>query len=101
MEGDHAWRPALDQEGLERADWTSQVKDYAIIRLDRDGLVLSWNAGAELVKGYPREEVLGRSFEVFYTPEDREAGLPRRLLGSAQRDGLAGPECLELLLALI
>lgn len=87
MEGDHAWRPALDQEGLERADWTSQVKDYAIIRLDRDGLVLSWNAGAELVKGYPREEVLGRSFEVFYTPEDREAGLPRRLLGAAQRDG--------------
>ena len=87
MEGDHAWRPALDQEGLERVDWTSQVKDYAIIRLDSDGLVLSWNAGAELVTGYPREEVLGRSFEVFYTPEDREAGLPRRLLGSAQRDG--------------
>ncbi|MBU2073858.1 MAG: PAS domain-containing sensor histidine kinase [Actinobacteria bacterium] len=89
MEGDQAWRPGLDQETLERADWTSQVKDYAIVRLDRDGLVLSWNAGAELVKGYSREEILGRSFEVFYPPEDRESGLPRRLLAVAEADGRA------------
>ena len=89
MEGDQAWRPGLDQETLERADWTSQVKDYAIVRLDRDGLVVSWNAGAELVKGYSREEVLGRSFEVFYPPEDRESGLPRRLLAVAEADGRA------------
>ncbi len=87
MEGEHVWRPALDHEGLEQADWTSQVKDYAIVRLDRDGLVLSWNAGAELVKGYSREEVLGRSFEIFYPPDDRERGLPRELLAAAERDG--------------
>ena len=89
MEGDHAWRPGLDQEALERADWTSQVKDYAIIRLDRDGLVLSWNTGAELVKGYSREEILGRSFEVFYPPEDRESGVPRQLLAAAEHHGRA------------
>lgn len=80
-EGD-SWRSDLD-----RADWAAQVKDYAIIRLDRDGLVLSWNAGAERVKGYARSEVVGRSFELFYTAEDRESGLPRQLLSLARRDG--------------
>lgn len=82
MEGEGSWRSDLD-----RADWTAQVKDYAIVRLDRDGLVLSWNAGAELVKGYTRDEILGRSFETFYAPEDRESGLPRQLLATARRDG--------------
>jgi PAS domain S-box-containing protein len=82
MEEGDSWGSDLD-----RADWSAQVKDYAIIRLDRDGLVLSWNAGAELVKGYRRGEVLGRSFELFYGAEDREAGLPRQLLARARRDG--------------
>lgn len=80
-EGD-SWRSDLD-----RADWAAQVKDFAIIRLDRDGLVLSWNDGAELVKGYRRADVLGRSFELFYSAEDREAGLPRRLLARARSEG--------------
>lgn len=82
MEEGDSWRSDLD-----RADWAAQVKDYAIVRLDRDGLVLSWNAGAELVKGYARPEVLGRSFELFYPAEDRETGLPRQLLAIARRDG--------------
>ena len=85
MEGGDFWRSDLD-----RADWAAQVKGYAIIRLDRDGLVLSWNAGAELVKGYARSEILGRSFEAFYAAEDRESGLPRQLLAIARRDGSVG-----------
>lgn len=82
MEEGDSWR-----SGLDRADWAAQVKDYAIIRLDRDGLVLSWNAGAKRVNGHPRGAILGRSFELFYTAEDREAGLPRQLLAIARRDG--------------
>lgn len=82
MEREGSWRAALDA-----ADWTAQVGDYAIIRLDPDGLVLSWNAGAERIKGYAQGEVVGRSFEVFYAPEDREAGLPRRLLRAARERG--------------
>lgn len=53
------------------------VKDYAIIMLDPQGLVTSWNVGAERIKGYRAEEILGTSFTVFYTPEDIAAGKPR------------------------
>jgi PAS domain S-box-containing protein len=49
-------------------DLVAQVIDYAIITLDVDGLVRSWNAGAERVKGYRAEEILGHSFESFYPP---------------------------------
>jgi PAS domain S-box-containing protein len=50
--------------------------DYAIILLDPDGYVVSWNAGADRVKGYKSEEIIGRSFSLFYTPEDLAAGVP-------------------------
>lgn len=63
------------------------VVDYAIFLLDTDGLITSWNRGAQRIKGYRREEVIGRSFEEFFTPEDREAGLPTRILAEARRDG--------------
>lgn len=66
-----------------------QVQDYAFILLDPDGKVLSWNLGAEKIKGYGKEEIVGQSFEVFYTPVDREAGLPQRLLERACREGIA------------
>ncbi|HEV8110981.1 MAG TPA: PAS domain S-box protein, partial [Burkholderiales bacterium] len=45
------------------------VKDYAIFMLDPDGRVLSWNAGAELIKGYRAEEIIGEHFSKFYPPE--------------------------------
>src|SRR4051812_49476193 len=50
------------------------VKDYAIFMLDLDGRVISWNAGAEQIKGYRADEVLGQHFAVFYTPEDIAVG---------------------------
>jgi PAS domain S-box-containing protein len=65
----------------------SQVKDYAIVALDPSGVIQTWNAGALAVKGYSAEEAIGRSFSMFYTEEDRNAGLPLRLLEQARRSG--------------
>src|SRR5581483_5004462 len=64
------------------------VKDYAIFMLDAGGRVQTWNAGAELLKGYRPDEIIGRSIETFYDDEDRRRGLPRRLLDEAARAGL-------------
>lgn len=63
------------------------VSQYAIYMLDQDGLVLNWNAGAEWVKGYAADQIVGRSFEVFYSPEDRAAGLPRLNLETTLQEG--------------
>ena len=59
------------------------VRDYAIYLLDPDGIVSNWNAGAEAIKGYRADEVVGRHFSIFYTPEDREKGEPARALRTA------------------
>ncbi len=56
------------------------MKDYAIIMLDPTGHVISWNAGAEAIKGYKAEEILGRHFSCFYPPELVRAGFPDRQL---------------------
>jgi PAS domain S-box-containing protein len=63
------------------------VTDYAIYMLDAGGLVASWNAGAQRIKGYAPEEIIGRHFSDFYTEADRAAGLPRIGLETATRDG--------------
>jgi PAS domain S-box-containing protein len=63
------------------------VVDYAIYMLDESGTVTSWNSGAQRIKGYSAEEVIGRHFSHFYTEEDREAGLPERALAAAKRLG--------------
>jgi PAS domain S-box-containing protein len=58
----------------------ASVKDYAIFMLDRDGRVKTWNAGAEIIKGYHQDEIVGRPISVFYTPEDLARGRPAELL---------------------
>ena len=63
------------------------VTDYAIYMLDTDGVITNWNAGAERIKGYRVDEIIGQHFSVFYTPKDREDGLPQRALMTAARDG--------------
>jgi PAS domain S-box-containing protein len=63
------------------------VRDYAIIMLDVDGHVRSWNAGAAQIKGYTAEEIVGRHFRQFYTDEDRTAGEPERALAVAADAG--------------
>ncbi|WP_284232124.1 PAS domain-containing sensor histidine kinase [Arenivirga flava] len=67
--------------------WTAQVTSLAIVRLDRDGIVCEFNAGAERIKGYRAEEIIGSSFERFYRPEDRAKNLPYRLLAIAEAEG--------------
>jgi rsbT co-antagonist protein RsbR len=63
------------------------ITDYEVIRLDRDGAVRSWNPGAERLRQYPAEEVLGRHIAMFYTAEDVRLGVPERELAIAARDG--------------
>jgi PAS domain S-box-containing protein len=63
------------------------VKDYAILMLNPDGRIVSWNSGAERIKGYTAEEAVGRHFSVFYTPEAIEQGHPERELEIARREG--------------
>ena len=63
------------------------VTDYAIYLLSAAGLVTNWNAGAEHIKGYKREEIIGEHFSRFYTPEDRAAGMPAASLATAARVG--------------
>ncbi len=70
----------------------AEVEDYAIILLDIQGTISSWNKGAERIKGYSAEEITGKSFKVFYTKEDKEDGLPERLLKTAIEDGRANHE---------
>ena len=63
------------------------VADYAIYMLDADGVVSSWNTGAQRFKGYRADEIIGQHFSVFYTPEDRATNLPARVLAQAATKG--------------
>ncbi|MDE1934523.1 PAS domain-containing sensor histidine kinase [Bradyrhizobium sp.] len=63
------------------------VTDYAIFMLSRDGFVSSWNLGAQRIKGYAPEEIIGQHFSRFYTEEDQKAGRPREALAVAARTG--------------
>ena len=65
----------------------SQVAEYAIVRLDVEGRVASWNAGAERVEGYAAEDALGRHLSLFFPDEDARDGLPERLLAEARTTG--------------
>ena len=70
----------------------AEVQDYAIILLDANGVIENWNTGAEFIKGYNSEEIVGRRFDIFYTAEDRENGLPDKLLNQARETGKATQE---------
>ncbi|HLH98811.1 MAG TPA: PAS domain S-box protein [Xanthobacteraceae bacterium] len=63
------------------------VVDYAIFRLDKDGIVATWNSGAERIKGYAADEIIGQHFSRFYTEEERAAGAPAKELATAAADG--------------
>ena len=76
LEGDAGYRLMVES-----------VKDHAIFMLDADGLVTNWNAGAERIKGYSADEILGQHFSIFYSQEDRRAGIPQQSLQIAANDG--------------
>jgi PAS domain S-box-containing protein len=85
--GDESGAITLKQQDDLFRLFVERVKDYAIFLLDKDGCVVSWNPGAERFKGYRTDEILGRSFELFYIEEDQLAGKPQRLLDEARRNG--------------
>ena len=70
------------------------VKDYAIFMLDADGYITTWNLGAQRIKGYGSEEIIGEHFSIFYTDEDVERGHPEEELriaaayGSYEEEGI-------------
>src|SRR3954453_862181 len=82
-EADEARRKSEDQFRL----LIQQVNDYAILMLDPEGHVVSWNDGALRIKGYTADEILGRSFETFYPADVIASGFPRHELEMAARDG--------------
>jgi PAS domain S-box-containing protein len=69
------------------ATLVDSVQDYAIFMLSPEGIVLSWNQGAQRLKGYRPDQIIGTSFERFYTEPDRLAGRPHRLLELARTQG--------------
>ena len=80
------------EDALRRSEQTFQllvdsIQNYAVFMLDPDGRVASWNAGAERIKGYRANEILGANFSRFYPPEEAAQGKPRWELEMAERDG--------------
>ncbi|MHC3438410.1 PAS domain S-box protein [Natrialbaceae archaeon A-gly3] len=85
-----------DRKESEQARWETDrrfrslvdaVEEYAIFMLDPEGHVVSWNEGAERIKGYNASEILGEHFSTFYTDDDRTAGVPEHNLGQAKEVG--------------
>jgi PAS domain S-box-containing protein len=86
LPGSQEARQALSKErSFQRL--VDSVVDYAIFQLDERGMVATWNAGAQRIKGYAPEEIIGRHFSCFYTEEDRREGLPQMVLETAIKEG--------------
>jgi PAS domain S-box-containing protein len=66
-----------------------EVEDYAILLLNKDGIIQNWNRGAEKIKGYQESEIIGQHFRVFYLPEDQAKHLPEQLMARASKEGKA------------
>jgi PAS domain S-box-containing protein len=81
--GDALLRPGADSFRL----LVESVKDYAIFMLDPDGRVTTWNAGAERIKGYTAEQIIGEHFSRFYPADAQQSGWPQRELDIAKREG--------------
>jgi PAS domain S-box-containing protein len=86
MDKDERFLAALSEEGRYRL-LVDAITDHAIFMLDPNGRVISWNAGAQRLKGYSPPEILGEHFSRFYTPEDLATGLPERALSTAANAG--------------
>jgi PAS domain S-box-containing protein len=83
----HAALEAIKESERQFRMLVSGVTDYAIFMLDLNGIVTSWNAGAQRIKGYTADEIIGQHFSKFYTERDRAAGVPARALYTATHEG--------------
>jgi PAS domain S-box-containing protein len=70
----------------------NEVQDYAILLLDKEGNIVNWNKGAEQIKGYKGEEIIGKNFSIFYTEKDKKNHLAESLLRTAAEEGRATHE---------
>lgn len=70
----------------------AEIEDYAILMMDPAGTILNWNRGAEKIKGYTAEEVLGKNFRIFYLEKDRQALVPDQLIEQAAKNNRAQHE---------
>ena len=86
MPQQQGFQQTLDSEARYRL-LVDAVTDYAIYMLDPGGHVVSWNAGAQRLKGYSEAEIVGQHFSRFYTEEDRRAGVPGRALAASAKEG--------------
>jgi PAS domain S-box-containing protein len=71
------------------SNMVEEIEDYAILLLDENGNIENWNKGAEKIKGYKAEEIIGKNFKLFYTDEDRKTGKPESLIETAKNAGKA------------
>jgi PAS domain S-box-containing protein len=78
---------ALQRSERQFQQLVAGITDCAIYMIDRNGFVASWNLGAERIKGYDAEEIIGQHFGIFYNEEDRAAGLPAEVLRAAATQG--------------
>ena len=79
----------IDKLEMLHRKMVEEVQDYAIVILDTDGTILTWNKGVEQIKGYKPDEIIGQNFSIFYLPGDRQAGLPEQLIELAKLEGRA------------
>lgn len=87
----------LMNESLQKSEeryhlMVEEVQDYAILYLNHEGIVENWNLGAEKIKGYKAEEIIGKNFSTFYPESDRKSNLPQKLLNIAIEKGKATQE---------
>jgi PAS domain S-box-containing protein len=68
---------------------TESISEHSIVLLDEHGTILTWNRGAEKIKGYKADEIIGQHIRIFYLPEDRQIKLPETLLKEATEKGRA------------
>src|SRR5436190_17646835 len=86
LNGQHGWEGELFRLLVDN------TKDYAVFIVDFDGRVLTWNPGAERVLGYAESEIVGESSFIFFTPEDRAAGVPASEIRETLKHGRASDD---------
>src|SRR5262249_18137652 len=77
----------LPHSSAQFAILVQSIKNHAIYMMDKTGRITSWNSGAERIKGYTRDEIIGQHFSRFYTDLDQKSGLPIKALGQAATNG--------------
>jgi PAS domain S-box-containing protein len=92
-----AWELEQRNEALRKSEeryhkMIAEIEDYAIILLDTKGNIQNWNTGAEKIKGYKADEIIGKNFRIFYLPEDRANKLPEKLLERVIKEGKSAYE---------